>query len=543
MKIRIIPILAVLGLAMAIISCPDGSDKKKAPTVASIAPAMGDPVGGLTVTITGSLFEAGATVTIGGGAATSVVVVSPVQITAVTPPGAVGPADVVVVNTDGRSGTLSGGFTYVVAPPSITSIAPSMGDTLGGLPVTIMGGNFDPAATVTIGGNPAGSIVVVSAMTITATTPTGTPGPADVVVSNPGGPSATLPGGFLYFPPTGGTFSFVPVLTGASFPVALAFPPNFPTDDRIFFTEKTGMVRIIDQGTLLVAPFVDLSLNTNSVFERGLLGLTFDPNYSSNSYIYLFYDQATPLRQRVVRYTDSSNTGINPLVLLDDLPTNALNHNGGNMAFGPDGMLYVTLGEDAIPNQSDLFTVYPGKILRMLPDGMAPTDNPWYDGTLPRSHFFAMGLRNSFDMAFHPFTGELYASENGPNVNDELNLIQSGNHYGWDASAISGPRFTDPPWTDPVDVWSPPPALTGVAFNAGFRYPADLYGDIFVGAWNTGLIYRCDLVPPAYTYSASSRTTWMTAPGGGSGVTDIAWALDGYLYIATSGAIYRLEYN
>ncbi|MCZ6690861.1 MAG: PQQ-dependent sugar dehydrogenase [Planctomycetota bacterium] len=427
--------------------------------------------------------------------------------------------------------------------PTIQSITPVTG--FGGVFATIIGTNFEAGATVLIGPSAASPITLISVTEISLTIPPGSPGPADVVVTNPGGLSATLPGGFTYYPPSGGTFSAVPVLIGLNFPVSMAFAPDWATTDRIFFTERaTGSVRIIQGGALLPQPFVTVTVQSTPGNERGLLGITFDPDYSSNSYVYIFYDlPGGSVTQRVERWEDVGNTGMNPFTLIDNLPSNAWNHNGGNLAFGPDGMLYVTLGEDAVPSQSSSFTVYPGKMLRMDRDGNPLTDNPWYDAAMPGSpqnHFFAMGLRNSFDMAFHPLTGELYASENGPGVNDELNVIRSGDHYGWDGARQSGPRST-PGFVDPVDWWPSTVAVTGVAFNVGYRYPESFVGDIFVGAWNNSVVYRTDLAPPNYTYDRSNRVSMITVPGGG--ITDVVAGPDGFLYVSTSSAIYRIEYN
>ena len=437
--------------------------------------------------------------------------------------------------------------TVVPAGPTVQFISPATGDTNGGLSVSIFGSDFDSAATVTIGGTPATNVVMVTPVELAAVTPAAvSTGPVDVVVTNPDLQFGTLPGGFTYFPPPGGVLSLVTVAPNLDFPIALAFAPDWATTDRLFFTEKnTGLVRIIQGGAPLPQPFISVSVATGC--EEGLLGIAFDPNYAANSYVYVFYDVAGPtVVQRLERYTDSANVGTNPFVLLDNLPSNNCNHNGGNIAFGPDGMLYLTLGEDAVPAWADDDNVFPGKILRMNPDGTAAVDNPWYDAanpTDPISYFFCKGLRNSFDLGFHPLTGDLFASENGWNVSDEINLIQAGNHYGWDSSMISGPRGA--PFTDPVDFFSPPPSLTGVGFSRGYRYPESFDGDMFFGAWNTSAIYRVDMTPPNYNYDQGSVTIPLSAP---DRVTDIVGGPDGYIYVATGrrggqSDIYRLEYN
>ncbi|MCZ6690862.1 MAG: PQQ-dependent sugar dehydrogenase [Planctomycetota bacterium] len=421
--------------------------------------------------------------------------------------------------------------------PVVQSISPATGGTNGGLQVTIGGSHIHASATVTVGGILATGIVVVSSQQITATTPPGFAGPADVVVTNPDSRSGTLAGGFTYFPPPGGNFTPQQVVGGLSYPISIAFAPDWATTDRIFFTEKNGEVHIIQSSTLLPQPFVTVAVDSNG--DRGLMGIVFDPDYANNSYVYIFYDDTRPM-QRIVRYEDSSNLGMNPTVILDDLPTVNTYHNAGNMAFGPDGMLYVTLGDDGNPNRADDLTSFDGKILRLNRDGTAPPDNPWYDGTLPRSLIYARGLRNSFDLGFHPLTGDLYATENGPGAADEVNLIQAGGHYGWDSSQIGGVR-SQSGMTDPVDVFNPEPALTGIAFNTGYRYPEAYFGDAFIGGWNPPRdIYRVDMSPPTYTYDPLSRAILLSMP---AGVIDVAAGPDGYLYVATSNAIYRIEYN
>jgi hypothetical protein len=169
-----------------------------APKVTGVSPASGTTAGGSAVTLTGQNFASGATVTFGGAAATSVVVVSATQITAKTPPHAQGSVNVTVTNPGGQSGTLAGGFTFVALAPVVTSVSPNTGTTTGGTHVTLTGKNFVSGARVTFGGVAATSVVVVSATQITASTPPHKPGAVNVVVTNPGGQSGTLAGGFTY---------------------------------------------------------------------------------------------------------------------------------------------------------------------------------------------------------------------------------------------------------------------------------------------------------------------------------------------------------
>ena len=167
-----------------------------APTVTNIVPAAGPVAGGTPVTITGTGFVSGATVTIGGVAATSVTWVNATTITATSAAVAAGAKDVVVTNPDSQFGTLAAGFTYA-AVPTITNISPNSGPLLSGTSITITGTGFLSPATVTIGGVAATTISVVNSTTITAHAPAGTAGAKDVVVGTPGG-SVTLTGGYTY---------------------------------------------------------------------------------------------------------------------------------------------------------------------------------------------------------------------------------------------------------------------------------------------------------------------------------------------------------
>lgn len=171
---------------------------QSAPTITGVAPSTGSPSGGTAITITGTDFVTGATVTVGGAACTSVVVVSATSITCTTPAGTEGSADVVVTNADTGTDTEVGGFTYAISTPTITDVSPAAGATFGGTPITITGTDFYPNAAVTVGGNACTPVVVVSPTSITCTTPAGALGAADVVVTNTDTGSATDEGGFAY---------------------------------------------------------------------------------------------------------------------------------------------------------------------------------------------------------------------------------------------------------------------------------------------------------------------------------------------------------
>jgi hypothetical protein len=169
------------------------------PTVGSVAPDTGSTSGGTVVTITGSNFATGATVTVGGTTATNVTVTNSTSMTATTPAHAAGPVNVTVTNPDAQSGTITNGFTYVSTAPIVGSVTPASGSTLGGTIVTITGSNFVSGATVTFGGAAATNVTVATSSSITATTPAHVSGAVNVIVTNPDTENGTLVSGFTYF--------------------------------------------------------------------------------------------------------------------------------------------------------------------------------------------------------------------------------------------------------------------------------------------------------------------------------------------------------
>jgi len=261
------------GTANVVIITPGGSvtgtgvftysETTSIPTFSSISPATGPVAGGTTVTITGTGFTGATVVTIGGTHATSVTVVSDTAITATTPAGTSGTANVVVV---APGGTAIGSYTYVTpaAPgPTFSGISPATGPVAGGTPVTLTGTGFTGATLVTIGGTAASSVTVVSNTTITATTPAGTAGTADIIIVAPGG-TATGTDAFTYISPTvSPTATITPTPPVASFTVSWAA------------TENTAP---------LTVQFTDASTNTptswNWIFGDGGTSSLQNPSYT-----------------------------------------------------------------------------------------------------------------------------------------------------------------------------------------------------------------------------------------------------------------------
>ncbi len=226
---------AGVSTATATVTNPDGSfasypagsatpTSTTQPVVASVQPPSGSPAGGTAVSITGSGFLPGATVSFGGVPATSVTVVSATLITAVTPANAAGSVTVLVSNSTGSVGGLNSAFTYAMTAPVLSTITPNSGPVAGGTAVTLTGSGFVTGATVTFGGLAAGNVIVAGGTQILATTPPGTVGPSTVLVTNPGGLISGIAGGFNYLaagttPPASATGIGVTSVSPASGPV------------------------------------------------------------------------------------------------------------------------------------------------------------------------------------------------------------------------------------------------------------------------------------------------------------------------------------
>ena len=205
-------------------SLPSAFTYIASPTVSSVAPNNGPTAGGTAVTIAGTNFLAGATVIFGGTVATNVVVVSGAQITATTPTAGAGAVTVTVANSNGLSGSLANGFTYL-APPTVAGVSPNTGSTTGGTKVTITGTNFAAGATVTFGAAAASNVVVVSGTQITATTPANAAGAVTVTVTV-SGQSGSLSNGFTYNPALAIGFAQVAAATpqSATATVSVTYP-------------------------------------------------------------------------------------------------------------------------------------------------------------------------------------------------------------------------------------------------------------------------------------------------------------------------------
>ncbi|MDX2139109.1 MAG: PQQ-dependent sugar dehydrogenase [Chloroflexota bacterium] len=337
------------------------------------------------------------------------------------------------------------------------------------------------------------------------------------------------------------------VVSGLSSPVTMAFAP----DGRLFIALQAGSIRIVQNGVLLPTPFVNVP--TIGVFEQGLLGIAFDPNFATNGYIYTYFtSQTEPIHNRIVRYTANGNVaaaGSETLIFrLANLPTSrGQGHNGGSMIFGSDGKLYVAGGDSFVPTDAQLLTNPFGKILRLNPDGSIPTDNPFYNTASGDNRaIWAYGLRHPFNLAVDRFSNRMYINDVGYQSWEEVNLGVAGANYGWPLT--EGPT-SNPALTAPVYAYRNYAsgsgvgcAITGGAFydSAVQQFPSYFNGDFFFADYCNSIISFVDQDTNAVNQFATSA---------GPAIVNLATAPDGSLYYlmrgnaTNDGAVKRISYT
>ena len=243
------------------------------------------------------------------------------------------------------------------------------------------------------------------------------------------------------------TFTVTKIVDDAAFPSSLAFAPT----GELFYTELlSGKIRRVGTDNTLSNSIV-AALPVVGTGNEGLLGLVVDPGYPSTPYIYAYYSVAHPSQNIVTRLTVVENQATKSDVLISAIPSGG--HNGGRLAFGPDGLLYVSTGDSGVPDLAQDNSSLGGKILRITPNGQIPQNNPYTN-----SPVYASGFRNVFGLGFNGATGELFASDNGPSCDDELNLITAGGNYGW---RLNQP-CNDSNYIQPLIRINPPIAPTGL---------------------------------------------------------------------------------
>ena len=340
--------------------------------------------------------------------------------------------------------------------------------------------------------------------------------------------AATLPAGFAETQ-----------ISGLAKPTAMEFAP----DGRLFVCLQTGQLRVIKNGSLLPTPFVSLSVDSNG--ERGLLGIAFDPNFAANNFLYVYYTvSSTPRHNRVSRFTANGDIAVNGsevvLLELDNLST-ATNHNGGAIHFGPDGKLYIAVGENANSSNSQTLTNMLGKVLRINSDGSIPTDNPFFNSATGNNRaIWSLGLRNPFTFAFQPGTTRMFINDVGESTWEEINDGIAGSNYGWPTTEglTSNPAFRSPLFVYGHGTTT----TTGCAIAGGafynppsVQFPSSFVGKYFFADLCSGWIRVFD--PAGGT--AAGFATGIVQP------VDLKVSADGSLYYLSIGSssVFRVTFT
>lgn len=313
----------------------------------------------------------------------------------------------------------------------------------------------------------------------------------------------------------------------AQFPSSIK--ANFPTDmvftkDKLFFTEKVGVLKVLNKGHNNPETLKDFNVPDRVIYnELGLLGLALSPDYNKDHLVYVYqsYEKGQQLLNKVV----SINTEIpekKPIVIIEGIKGSSI-HNGGKLAFGSDDKLYIATGETGQQDLSQDKKSLNGKVLRINRDGSFPKDNPF------NNEVWSFGHRNIFGMTFDS-TGNLYVTENGPTENDEINQITKGANYGWPiTTGDKNNHFEKPLITYPLSI-----APTGIIYYLGSKYK-NLNNKLIFADYNNGNIHMLKIKNNKADDTVIARTEEQ--------INAISQTQDGFIYIAAGTEIKQLLPN
>jgi len=295
-----------------------------------------------------------------------------------------------------------------------------------------------------------------------------------------------------------GTIKVETVATGLSHPWGLAFLP----DGRMLVTERSGTLRLVSKDGKLSPPLSGVP-KVVVAGQGGLLDVAIDPDFKSNSLVYLTYSEpgeggaGTAVARG--KLGESGLDGVE-VIFRQEPKVGGGNHFGSRLVFAPDGKLFVTLGERFTFTPAQDLTNDLGKIVRINPDGSVPKDNPFVGRTDARPEIWSYGHRNPQGAAIHPETGKLWETEFGPMGGDELNIPQAGANYGWPVvswgSHYTGEDIPDPPthpeFADAIYHWNPVISPSGIAFYTADAIPA-WKGNLLIAGLSSQAIVRLTL--------------------------------------------------
>jgi len=354
------------------------------------------------------------------------------------------------------------------------------------------------------------------------------------------------------------------LVSGLNAPTTMAF---IGPGDILVLQKDNGQVRRVLSGILQAGSVLDVNVANDS--ERGLLGIALHPNFSANHLVYLYFTESStdggpPTFNRVVRYTWDGINLINQEPIIDLPATPGPNHDGGVIIFGPDGKLYIVIGDlnrngQLQNNSSGAAPDDTGVILRLNDNGTAAAGNP-FGGSAGFEKYFAYGIRNSFGMAFDTVSGKLWITHNGPDSFDEIDLVDAGFNSGW--NLVMGPAgspsglFVLPGshYADPKFSWRNTVAPTGIVFLDSAALGAQHENQAFVGDVNNGNLYLFPVNGARNGFVLTGGLADKVADNAGelnqvifgtgfNGITDLKVGPDGFLYVVSigAGAIYVIK--
>lgn len=341
----------------------------------------------------------------------------------------------------------------------------------------------------------------------------------------------------------------VKLAEGLSHPDGLVFLPD---GDTMLVTERPGRLRMVKDGVLDPAPVAGLP-PINNVGIGGLHDIVLHPDFARNQLLYISYSKdREPLKGTTLAILRARFDGARLTDVSDILVTEAwespLGTYGGRMVFGPDGMLYISVGDRDGTTSSDTSSARPqaqkldshiGKILRVTADGAVPPDNPFVNvaGALPE--IYSYGHRNAYGMAWDPKTGMMWASEFGPAGGDEINLVLPGHNYGWPLVSLgrhySGSFVSEQPFhrdgmDDPMFFWNPNFNPENMIFYTGDKFPR-LKGSLLVAGASTKKIAQM-VIKGDFVRQGDTMLNEL-----GVRFRDIRQGPDGYIYVLTEGRL------
>lgn len=342
----------------------------------------------------------------------------------------------------------------------------------------------------------------------------------------------------------------VTVTPGLANPWSLAFLP----DGRMLVTERAGRLRVIGKDGALEAKPVEGLPRVDAQGQGGLLEVALHPKFADNGWIYLTYAQRDETGANGTEVARGKLVGAPGSYRLQQVETlfrmqpksNAGQHFGSRIVFDRDGLMYVTHGDRGEMKRAQDLGDHAGKILRLTDTGKPAPGNPFAGNEKARAEIFSLGNRSVQGAALHPATGVLWATEHGPQGGDELNVIKAGNNYGWPIITYgvnygSGTRIGEGTAKDglaqPQKQWTPSPALSGMAFYSGDKFPK-WRGDLLLGALRAQSLIRVRLDGERVVEDE------MMLSGQLPRVRDVRVGPDGYVYLLSdqaNGALLRLE--